>query len=138
MATYSCDEGFNLVGSRTVTCGLDGVWTPSSPTCDGKLSEWYQYSSFIPVVNVFTAVDCGPPPSITNGSPTTPASTTFRETIVYSCSDGYIILGSTTITCLSTGSWSSPPICQREFIMPTLLLTSITHVPTCKHACTYM
>ena len=40
MATYSCDEGFNLVGSRAVTCGLDGVWTPSSPTCDGKLSEW--------------------------------------------------------------------------------------------------
>ena len=36
-ATYSCDTGYNFNGSMTRTCGDDGNWTLSEPTCDRKL-----------------------------------------------------------------------------------------------------
>ena len=56
-------------------------------------------------------VDCGSPPSITNGSPGTPTSTTLGGTVTYSCSDGFILSGSAMISCLATGSWSTLPSC---------------------------
>ena len=32
-ATYSCNSGYNLVGSMTRTCQANGVWSGSQPTC---------------------------------------------------------------------------------------------------------
>ena len=37
-ATYSCDEGYELSGSGTLTCQLNGEWSGSPPTCEGKHS----------------------------------------------------------------------------------------------------
>ena len=36
-ATYSCNVGYTLVGSRTRTCQSTGEWSVSAPTCQGKL-----------------------------------------------------------------------------------------------------
>ncbi len=33
-ATYACDPGFGPVGSATRTCGTDGHWSGTAPTCD--------------------------------------------------------------------------------------------------------
>ncbi len=63
------------------------------------------------------AVSCGPPPSITNGSPGQPTSTMVRGEVTYTCDTGFIVIGSETITCLSTGNWSSSPSCQSKFII---------------------
>ncbi len=58
------------------------------------------------------AVNCGPPPSISNGSPGTPTKTTYQGTVMYSCYTGYSLLsGSATVTCLATGSWRTRPSC---------------------------
>ena len=32
-ATYSCNSGYNLVGSSTVTCLASGQWSDGAPTC---------------------------------------------------------------------------------------------------------
>ena len=35
-ATYTCDAGYELIGSSTRTCQSNGDWSESSPTCEGK------------------------------------------------------------------------------------------------------
>ena len=35
-AWYTCDEGFMLNGTRYRTCGLDGRWSGTTPTCEGE------------------------------------------------------------------------------------------------------
>ncbi|XP_064386185.1 CUB and sushi domain-containing protein 1-like isoform X2 [Halichondria panicea] len=91
VATFTCDTGYTLNGGTTRTCGSDGVWSGFAPTC---------------------LISCGPPSSITNGSPGQPTSTMIGGEAIYTCGTGYILIGSETITCLSTGNWSSSPSCQ--------------------------
>ena len=77
------------------------------------MNEWLYLSSvYIIICLDLTAVDCGSPPSITNGSPGTPTSTTFGGTVTYTCiNSGYILSGSATVACLASGSWSTRPTC---------------------------
>ena len=35
-ATYSCNKGYNLVGSSTRTCQTARLWSGSAPTCQGN------------------------------------------------------------------------------------------------------
>ncbi len=32
--TYTCTDGFVLTGEATRTCGSDGMWSDSAPTCE--------------------------------------------------------------------------------------------------------
>ena len=34
-ATYSCNDGYNLVGDTTRTCLASGSWSDTAPTCTG-------------------------------------------------------------------------------------------------------
>ena len=36
-ATYTCNSGLELVGTRVRTCGTDGEWSDVPPTCRRKL-----------------------------------------------------------------------------------------------------
>ena len=36
-ATYSCNTGYNLVGSSTHTCQSTGLWSGSVPACQSML-----------------------------------------------------------------------------------------------------
>ena len=33
---FICNAGYQLVGSRSITCQSDGKWSGTSPTCVGK------------------------------------------------------------------------------------------------------
>ena len=37
VATYTCDDGFILVGDPTRICRDDGTWSGEEPTCERKL-----------------------------------------------------------------------------------------------------
>ena len=34
---FSCDDGFDLIGSRVRSCEADGKWSGEQPTCKGTL-----------------------------------------------------------------------------------------------------
>ena len=62
------------------------------------------------------AVDCGLPLSIEQGTFTlNQGTTTYLDTVTYSCESGYDILGPMARYCQADGEWSeTEPICQRE------------------------
>jgi hypothetical protein len=90
VATYACNSGFTLTGSPTRTCQLSGVWSGAAPGC--------------------APVDCGAPPSTTNGTRAF-TSTTYTSVASYACAEGYTLTGSTSSTCTATGTWTTAPTC---------------------------
>ncbi len=64
---------------------------------------------------ILPVIDCGAPPTISDGSRTL-AGTTLGETATYSCNSGFSISGSAIITCLASGSWEPEPACTRELL----------------------
>ena len=121
-AFYSCNTGYNRVGSSTRRCQATRRWSGSAPTCSRTLlasyciqiCQWmrYAYDEFLS-----TAVDCGILTNPANGSVSHNSGTTFRQTATYSCNTGYILVGSSTRTCQATRRWSgSPPTCPRMLL----------------------
>jgi formylglycine-generating enzyme required for sulfatase activity len=90
-ATYSCAEGYVVQGAATRTCQATGLWSGSPATCP--------------------PVDCGAPPAVTNGSRTF-TTTTYESTANYTCAAGFERVGSASVTCQSSGAWSTPPSCN--------------------------
>ncbi|XP_064386845.1 uncharacterized protein LOC135335316 isoform X3 [Halichondria panicea] len=86
IATFTCDTGYTLNGSSFRQCLADGVWSPAEPTC--------------------TAVDCGALEHPIYGSVNVSYGTKFGNEAVYSCSDGYILIGQKKHTCTENGTWS--------------------------------
>ncbi len=75
------------------------------------------------LLRIITAVSCGSPPSISNGSPGTPTNnTTFGGTVTYTCNNGYKRSWSARVTCQASGSWSTRPSCGGEQCMHELKL----------------
>ncbi|XP_064386386.1 CUB and sushi domain-containing protein 3-like isoform X2 [Halichondria panicea] len=100
--TYTCNTGYTLNGGTTNrTCGSDGMWSGSAPTCQRNCPEL---------------------PSLANGMIMYSAGSTnnipFLSNAVYSCNTGYTLTGGTlnggtTRVCVGGGSWNgSPPTCQ--------------------------
>nr|CAH0105825.1 unnamed protein product [Daphnia galeata] len=93
-ATYSCDLGHKLVGAKTITCRLGGVWSATPPKCQ--------------------FVDCGPAPEPSHGSVwLVNSSTTFSSQATYTCESDYRLQGRNTRLCQEDGNWSSSlPTCK--------------------------
>ena len=59
-------------------------------------------------------MNCGPPPTITNGSPGPPTpDTTLGGMVTYTCNTG-VLVGGATVTCEASGDWSTTPTCLGE------------------------
>ncbi len=119
VATYTCNPGFTLNGGSTRTCGSDGVWSGSTPSCQRKCMEWTLYCLFVECIVSHTA-NCPDLPSLTSGmiiySAGSPGNRPFLSSATHSCNPGYTLTGGTTSRiCVGGGIWSgSPPTCQSE------------------------
>ncbi|XP_064386119.1 sushi, von Willebrand factor type A, EGF and pentraxin domain-containing protein 1-like isoform X4 [Halichondria panicea] len=91
VATYSCEEGYEVVSRPDRDCGISGKWSGMSITC--------------PIV------DCGVPPMVASSTRTFP-STTFGQNVTYSCQDNFVLSGNSTLTCMASGLWGTPPMCS--------------------------
>ena len=91
---FSCTPGHRLFGHSLLICQSPGFWSAPIPTCD--------------------EVQCTRPPSLLNGSPILPPSSSnhsiviFRggDIITYKCNYGYILRNPLSRTCLDSGAWS--------------------------------
>lgn len=97
-ATFWCDLGHRLVGSKVLECRLGGEWSSPAPLCQ--------------------FVDCGPPPEVSNGIvDTVNRSSTFASQAWYSCDDDFQMNGNPIRICQEDGTWSGKvPECSRKFI----------------------
>lgn len=43
VATYFCNEAFELVGDQTRFCQADGQWSRKAPTCQSKINKNFQF-----------------------------------------------------------------------------------------------
>lgn len=63
----------------------------------------------------FAEVKCPPPPGIANGKASGQPSATHLpgSAVLYTCSDGYSLVGNGSIACTAAGTWSRPrPRCE--------------------------
>lgn len=94
---YYCNVG-DRVGDEFRTCGDNGEWSGTEPTC----AETTQ---------------CQHPTAIRNGvrsSNNPDAITSVGTTITYTCNSGYTLVGNGTQECLESGNWSAvQPVCTK-------------------------
>ncbi|XP_052791545.1 CUB and sushi domain-containing protein 3-like [Mya arenaria] len=89
VATFTCNIGGILLGSASITCSSDGVWSGDLPTCV--------------VCGTLTDPDSGEVALSTDGLVTV---------ATYSCVTGYHVNGEVSITCETSGQWGNvPPTC---------------------------
>ena len=112
IAEFTCDDGYMLVGDAQRVCQPDGMWSNMVPECLRKLL--FILIGFFTLHFMILAVDCESPEFPKNGN-TIIASTTFGTTIMYSCSQMYVLCGSKSRTCQANVTWSGEvPECISE------------------------
>ncbi|XP_072114251.1 sushi, von Willebrand factor type A, EGF and pentraxin domain-containing protein 1 [Mobula birostris] len=103
--SYSCKEGYILLGVETKQCLASGMWSHSTMQC--------------------VPLSCGPAPDIDHAFPET-GHQLFGDIAIYYCTDGYSISGNSQLVCDTTGAWTPPegkavPHCVADFCKkPTL------------------
>ncbi|XP_053400538.1 CUB and sushi domain-containing protein 3-like [Mercenaria mercenaria] len=94
IATFTCDVGYTVNDVTIVTseCDQSGVWESTNVEC----------------------ISCEQLTNISSGATLVSSNGTFT-TASYSCVSGYDLVGVSTRTCLSTGTWSdTEPRCKCE------------------------
>ncbi|KAL5008705.1 hypothetical protein ScPMuIL_014286 [Solemya velum] len=99
-AIYTCSDGFTLVGTAEVVCKPDGQWSDAEFVCQSGSSEG---DSTVSCVN----------PTVPEHADFEPVSTTVGSKAIYSCSDGFTLVGSAEVVCKPDGQWSDAEfVCQ--------------------------
>ncbi|KAK4312837.1 hypothetical protein Pmani_015773 [Petrolisthes manimaculis] len=96
--TFTCNEGYDLLGSDTLTCLPSGVWSSPTPQCQ--------------------VVRC---PALAPDDPRLQlreANTTYKGVAAFYCVSGFVLVGEANIICTENGTWSQGmPMCQ-EVVCP--------------------
>nr|XP_046168911.1 beta-2-glycoprotein 1-like isoform X2 [Oncorhynchus gorbuscha] len=89
VVVLSCKRGYTPTsGSRTIICTASGHWTKSRLKCSTK--------------------SCSFPDALDHGDMDF-VDIVYQSTINYTCHEGYILQGASSIECLHDGQWSDPP-----------------------------
>ncbi|XP_078577016.1 E-selectin-like [Branchiostoma floridae x Branchiostoma japonicum] len=93
VVTFRCDRGYELVGSTSATCQMDGTWNASVPDCN--------------------AVKCTSLTPPVNGSLSPTGANNYLDVVTFRCDRGYELDGSTSATCQADRNWSTNvPTCN--------------------------
>ncbi|XP_070241422.1 P-selectin [Bos mutus] len=94
--SFSCEEGFALVGPEVVHCTALGVWTAPTPVCKALQCQDLPTSTK-------ARVNCSHPFG----------DFRYKSTCSFTCDEGSFLVGASVLQCLDTGNWDAPfPECQ--------------------------
>uniref|UniRef100_A0A8C6D3K6 p-selectin n=1 Tax=Moschus moschiferus TaxID=68415 RepID=A0A8C6D3K6_MOSMO len=100
--SFSCEEGFTLVGPEVVQCTASGVWTAPTPVCKALKCQ------DLPTSNK-ARVNCSHPFG----------DFRYQSTCSFTCDEGSFLVGASVLQCLDTGNWDAPfPECQAVTCTP--------------------
>ncbi|XP_066264351.1 uncharacterized protein [Branchiostoma lanceolatum] len=145
VATFTCDPGYKMVGTSSLTCQSDGTWSGRAPTCkavkcltltppvNGHMRRYrirqggmrftchrgYKlvgakrirchadrtWSGSVPTCQAVQCAELTPPAHGTmTGS--------FTDVVTFTCDPRYKLVGASSLTCQSDGTWSGgAPTC---------------------------
>ncbi|XP_076804760.1 sushi, von Willebrand factor type A, EGF and pentraxin domain-containing protein 1-like [Clavelina lepadiformis] len=91
VVTYTCRQGFTILGGPTITCQNDGTYSAPFPSCAGQVQRTV----------------CANPRTPTNAliAPPVPAEWTAGERVTFICRQGYILVGSGSWECQEDGTF---------------------------------
>uniref|UniRef100_A0A8C6APG7 p-selectin n=1 Tax=Monodon monoceros TaxID=40151 RepID=A0A8C6APG7_MONMO len=94
--SFTCDEGFLLVGASVLQCLDTGNWNAPFPECQ--------------------AVTCASLPNPQNGTKTCVqplGDSSYKTTCQFTCDEGFSLSGPERLDCTPSGRWTdSPPTCD--------------------------
>ncbi|KAF7203063.1 E-selectin [Nothobranchius furzeri] len=95
--SFSCEQGFELQGAKTIKCSDDGQWNEEIPACK--------------------AVQCAALQEPEHGNLSCEDDTemrfSYKQVCSFSCASGYRLVGSKKVTCTSAAVWSEKrPHCE--------------------------
>ncbi|XP_019626709.1 PREDICTED: sushi, von Willebrand factor type A, EGF and pentraxin domain-containing protein 1-like [Branchiostoma belcheri] len=91
--TLTCDAGYQSSGVSTITCQADRSWSAAIPTCN--------------------PVQCQPLTAPVNGGLSPAGATSYQVTVLFTCNQGYELVGAASATCRADQTWSeTPPTCR--------------------------
>ncbi|KAM9717511.1 LOW QUALITY PROTEIN: sushi, von Willebrand factor type A, EGF and pentraxin domain-containing protein 1 [Menidia menidia] len=88
VATYWCEDGYELNGERERRCVAGRRWSGAAPVCRPR--------------------DCGDPGAVGNAT-ATGGDFSYPGAVHYECHAGFVLRGADTIGCQADGRWSGPP-----------------------------
>uniref|UniRef100_A0A4W2I607 Selectin P n=1 Tax=Bos indicus x Bos taurus TaxID=30522 RepID=A0A4W2I607_BOBOX len=94
--SFSCEEGFELVGPEVVHCTALGVWTAPTPVCKAIACEPLESP-------VHGSMDCSP----------SLRAFQYNTSCSFHCAEGFTVRGADTVRCADMEEWTAPaPVCQ--------------------------
>ncbi|KAI1279561.1 Sushi, von Willebrand factor type A, EGF and pentraxin domain-containing protein 1 [Halotydeus destructor] len=94
MCTFTCNMGYTVTGSPTLTCQGDGMWSSEPPTCTPVTCP-----SLTPPEDGYMQGACQPG--------------RFGDVCTFFCLPGFRLVGMTNLLCLGVGNWNGVvPTCE--------------------------
>uniref|UniRef100_H2Z1V3 Sushi domain-containing protein n=1 Tax=Ciona savignyi TaxID=51511 RepID=H2Z1V3_CIOSA len=112
LVSFTCVQGFSMVGYETSFCSSSATWAPELPIC--------------------VPAPCNPPPSVANAKKcyrVVPVSVV--DVLEFVCSPGYYMVGEGSVHCTADGLFSNLPFCLpvscgEPPLLPNTILNYIT------------
>ncbi|MEQ2205540.1 hypothetical protein XENOCAPTIV_002618 [Xenoophorus captivus] len=106
VASYACEEGYELVGEPVRRCVSGQLWTSDAPVC--------------------RPVSCGDPGVVANCT-THGREFVYPEVLNFECYPGFVLKGTDTIACQADGKWNGQkPRCEPLSCGPPTVPSDIT------------
>ena len=110
-ATYTCDSGYELVGTPVLNCLANGAWDNSPPVCRCELVVfWIVF--VLELFYILLTAHCPDLDHPVNGT-VSQSGNSEGDTALYTCNSGYELVGASVLNCQDDGTWdNSPPFCH--------------------------